>query len=602
MWITLHQVHVQGDGHSMRGITTVESATTPGASAPGRATGALAAPLATMVAVVTVVASTLVLARYDPALVGERSTTPWLSFVELAAAAAMVAGVWSVRATHPLASTGLAVATAGSLLPLWAASPWLPEPVRAGVLAAAPFTVAGVAQVALGWPTDVAPLARRAGRAVYILAGAAALAHLLGYNPFADPGCFRTCEDVAPLLGGLVTTQTAVTITNLLTIATAAVATAAILAARTARTPRSVTGAVVVALGALAISAAMRLADWGDALASVSRFAPEPFAVALVGAVVWGIGFRTVRTRAAIDRLAAQLSDPAAALRQSGGAIRGVQFLMPDDGRWVDAAGHDLHDPPAPGNNLVLSDASGPVLRLLLTRRADQDEVLAGLTPATRLALRNAQLAAVASARLAQVQASQRRVVAASDNERRRIERDLHDGAQQRLVSVAFHLRVALTGADPATAERLTGAETRVRDALARLRRLAHGIFPSVLASEGLEAALDELVAASDVPATLTVRVNEVADAPAMAAYATVVAALDAVDHPSAATRAEISVVQDGGILTVQVEVAAGDGIVVAPDCTDAADRVGALGGHLTLSDPAGDGAMTVTAVIPCGS
>jgi signal transduction histidine kinase len=437
---------------------------------------------------------------------------------------------------------------------------------------------------------------------VFALAGVAGLTYLLGYNPFADPGCFRTCEDVPPLLGGLLTTQAAVTIASLLIIVAATIATAAILAARTARTPRSVTGAVVVALGALAISASMRLAGWGDALASVSRFAPEPFAVALVGAVVCGIRFRTVRTRAAIDRLATQLSDPAAALRQFSGAIRGVQFLVPDDGRWIDAAGQDVPDLPAPGSSLVLSDVSGPVLRLLLARRADEGEVLAGLTPATRLALRNAQLAAVASARLAEVRASQRRVVAASDTERRRIERDLHDGAQQRLVSVAFHLRVALAGADPATVDHLTGAEARVRDALARLRRLAHGIFPSVLATEGLGAALDELVTASDVPATLTVCVNDVADAPAMAAYATVVAALDAVDHPSAATRAQVSVVQDGAILTVRVEVAAGDGIVVAPDCTDAADRVGALGGRLTLSDPAGDGTMTVTAVIPCGS
>jgi signal transduction histidine kinase len=585
----------------MRGGTTVEGAA-PAPAAPRRATGALAAPLATTVAVVTVVASSLVLVRYDPQLVGERATTPWLSLVELAAAVVMVAGVWAVRATHPLASTGLAVATAGSLLPLWAALPWLPGPVRAGVLAAAPLTVAGVAQVALGWPAGPSPAARRAGQAIYTLAGAAGLAHLLGYNPFADPGCFRTCEDVAPLLGGLVTTHAAVTIASLLTIAAAAVAMAAILAARTVRPPRSITGAVIVALGGVAISAARRLAGWGDALASVSRFALEPFAVALVGAVVCGIGFRTVRTRAAIDRLAAQLADPAAALRQSGGVIRGVQFLLPDDGRWVDAAGQDVHDPPAPGNHLILSDATGPVLRLLLARRADQGEVLAGLTPATRLALRNAQLAAVASARLAEVRASQQRVVATSDAERRRIERDLHDGAQQRLVSVAFHLRVALAGADPETAERLTGAEKRVRDALARLRRLAHGIFPSVLADEGLGAALDELVAASDVPATVTVRVHDVADAPAMAAYATVVAALDAVDQPSAATRARVSVVQDGDTMTVQVEVTGGDGIIVPPDCTDAADRVGALGGHLTLSDPAQQGTMTVTAVIPCGS
>jgi signal transduction histidine kinase len=353
-----------------------------------------------------------------------------------------------------------------------------------------------------------------------------------------------------------------------------------------------------VVLGA---AAAVRLAAWGDAPVSVSRLAPEPLAVAVVGAVLCGVGLRTARTRAAIDRLTTQLADPATALRRSSGAIRGLQFAMPDDGRWIDAAGQDVGDPPAPGSYLVLPDASAPELRLLLARRADPGEVLAGLTPATRWALRNAQLAAVARARLAEVQASQRRIVAASDAERRRIERDLHDGAQQRLVSVAFHLRVALAGADPATAAQLTSAEGGVRDALTHLRQLAHGIFPSVLADEGLGAALDELVAASDVPATLTIRVDEVADAPAMAAYATVVAALAAVQRPSAATRAQISVVRDGDTMTVRVEVTGDDGIV-APDCTEAADRVGALGGRLTIAGPAQDGTVTVTAVIPCES
>ena len=88
-----------------------------------------------------------------------------------------------------------------------------------------------------------------------------------------------------------------------------------------------------------------------------------------------------------------------------------------------------------------------------------------------------------------------------------------------------------------------------------------------------------------------------------MAAYATVVAALDAVDQPSAATRARVSVVQDGDTMTVQVEVTGGDGIIVAPDCTDAADRVGALGGHLTFRsgrewDDDGDGGDPMRVVV----
>jgi signal transduction histidine kinase len=604
MWITLHQAQVQGGKcHSMPGVTATMKAA-PAPPTPRRETGALATSLATAVAVATVLVSSLELARDAPELVGNGGAAARLPLVlvEFAAAVVMVAGAWSVRTTHPLASTGLAVAVVASLLPLWAAWPWLPGPVRAGVLAAAPVTVAGLAQVALGWPTQPSPAARATGRAVFGLAGTASLGHLLGYNPFADPGCFRTCQDVQPLLGGLLTTRAAVMLACLLTIAAAAVAIAAVAAGGRARAPRSVAAAVVLALVVLAAAAAVRLAGWGAAPTSLSRLAPEPLAVAVVGGVLCGAGLRTARTRAAIERLATQLSDPATALRRSSGAIRGVQFAIPDDGRWTEAAGQDVGDPPAPGSYLILPDASAPELRLLLARRTDQGEVLAGLTPATRWALRNAQLAAVARARLAEVQASQRRIVAASDAERRRIERDLHDGAQQRLVSVAFHLRVALAGADPATAAQLTGAEAGVRDALTHLRQLAHGIFPSVLANEGLATALDELVAASDVPATLTVRVDGVADAQAMAAYATVVAALDAVQRPSAATRAQISVIQDGDTMTIRVELTRGDGAVAAPDCTDAADRVGALGGHLTIAGPAEDGTMTVTAVLPCGS
>ena len=283
------------------------------------------------------------------------------------------------------------------------------------------------------------------------------------------------------------------------------------------------------------------------------------------------------------------------------GAIRGVQFAVPGDARWVDAAGRDVPDAPAPGRYVILSDESGPMLRLLLAGRADQEEALAGLTPAAWLALRNAQLAAVVKARLADVHASQRRVVAMSDAERRRIERDLHDGAQQRLVSVAFHLRVALRGVDPATAAPLMSTAARVHDALAHLRQLAHGIFPSVLASEGLEAALDELLAASDVPATLDIQIGNVDADAAMAAYAAVAAALDNVEHPSTATQARISADQDRDTLTVRVEVQAGSWTTATAAFSEVADRVGALGGHFTLSSTPEDGTV-VTAVIPCAS
>ena len=568
--------------------------------APMRAAGAIAASLATAAAAVTVLAYSVALARDDLSLGVEDQVPAWLRLAELAAVAVAVAGTWAVRVDHPRASTGLAVGAVGSLLPLWAAWSWLPGPVRAGVLAAAPLTVAGTAQVALGWPPEASASARK-GRAVVVLAGAACLAHLLGYNPFADPGCARTCDDVRPILDSVLSTKSAVAITCALTIVAAILAAATVLRGSPSSVPRGLIGAVALTLGLLAGSLALRWAGWGATTPSVPLLVVEPLAVAVVGAALCSAGIRTMRTRAAVNRLGTRLSGPDTALSDLSGAIRGVQFAVPGDDRWVDPAGRDVRAAPAPGRYVVLSDESGPMLRLLLAGRADQQEALAGLTPAAWLALRNAQLAAVLKARLADVQASQRRVVAMADAERRRIERDLHDGAQQRLVSVAFHLTVALRGADPATAAPLMSTAARVHDALARLRQLAHGIFPTVLASEGLEAALDELLAASDVPATLDIQVGNVGADAAMAAYAAVAAALASAGHPSAATQAQISAVQDGDTLTVRVEVHAGSRTTVAAAFSEVADRVGALGGRFTLSGTPEDETV-VTAVIPCAS
>ncbi|HWH67155.1 MAG TPA: histidine kinase, partial [Gaiellales bacterium] len=414
-------------------------------------------------------AYSVALARHDVTLGAEDRVPAWLRLTELAAVTVMVLGTWIVRSDHPRASTGLAAAAVGSLLPLWAAWPWLAAPVRAGVLAATPLTVAGTAQVALGWPPTSPAATRRAGRAVVVLIGVASLAHLLGYNPFADPGCARTCDDVHPILAGVLSTESAVTITCVLTIVAAILAAATVRRGSPSSVPRGLIGAVGITLGLLVVSLTLRWARWGAATPSVPLLVIEPLAVAVVGAVICSAGIRTVRTRAAVNRLArleTALSDR---------TIRSVHFAVPGDVRWVDQAGRDVHDAPGPDRYVVLSDESGPMLRLLLARRADQEQALAGLNPAAWLALRNAQLAAVVKARLADVQASQRRVVAMSDAERRRIERDLHDGAQQRLVSVAFHLRVALRDVNPATAAQLTGTEARIHDALAHLRQLAHG-------------------------------------------------------------------------------------------------------------------------------
>ena len=369
----------------------------------------------------------------------------WLIVVGLTVIGFIVAGLLATR-TRPGPSGGLAAATIGSLLPLWATWSWLPDRVQAGVLAATPFAVM-VALVTLSWSAPDSSNPSTAMRIVVALVVASGVVHLLGYNPFADSGCALTCADATPLFDGFMSTRSAVVVSCSLTIVGAVLAAIIVLKDGDRHTPRLIIGAVFVALCLQVVSAALRLATWADSTIAGLLLVLPAVSVAIVGIAVCVIVARTLRVRTAVDRLAARLSGPVAAL--SG--VQGVHFAVPGEARWVDVAGRDATDLPGQDRYVVLSDESGPVLRLLVARGTDQGDLLAALTPATRLALQNAQLSAVAKARLADVQASQRRVVATSDSERRRIERDLHDGAQQRLVSVAFHLKVALSGADPST-------------------------------------------------------------------------------------------------------------------------------------------------------
>jgi signal transduction histidine kinase len=471
-----------------------------------------------------------------------------------------------VAANRVAVTTGMVVATAGALVPALAATTDLPPAVRAGVLAATPLAVAGVAQVALRGPPTV----------VYAFAIAAVAVHAAGYNPFADPACSRVCADVPPVLDGALSTRASVTAAALLALCGCVVAIAQVIANR-ASVPLPVVLAVPVALVALAVAPAPGLLTWdGRTLAFVA-----PAAVALVGLAQCLVAVRRVHRRAVVDRLLAALTEG------DHVGIDGMHVAVPGENRWVDASGGP--SPAEVPGAVVLSDEDGPAVRILPRAGVDRAEMLAGLTPTTRLALRNARLATLARARLADVRASQRRIVAAGDIERRRIERDLHDGAQQRLVSVAFHLRLALARADPAARPVLAAAEAGVRTALARIRRLAHGMFPAALATEGLVAALDDLAASSDV--------HVVADVPevlpplaAMTAYTVVAVVVATTNGP---VRVEVDH-RDGAL--VVLAAAPPGGLHRGPDLADAADRVGAAGGSLTVD------ADRVTAVIPCGS
>jgi PAS domain S-box-containing protein len=207
-------------------------------------------------------------------------------------------------------------------------------------------------------------------------------------------------------------------------------------------------------------------------------------------------------------------------------------------------------------------------------------------------------------ARMEEVHASRARIVEAGDAARRRIERDLHDGAQQRLVALALDVRIARSRVenDPASAPAaLDRIAEELRVASAELRDLARGIHPAVLSEHGLGAALDALASRSPVPVDLA----EVPDgrfAPAVegTAYFTIAEALTNVAKHAQASSVAVRVTTDGGTLTIEV---ADDGVGFATTAegsglTGLSDRVGALGGTLDVTSRPGEG-TTVRAEIP---
>jgi len=211
--------------------------------------------------------------------------------------------------------------------------------------------------------------------------------------------------------------------------------------------------------------------------------------------------------------------------------------------------------------------------------------------------LENERLQAETLSQLENLHASRRRIVQAGDAARRRLGRDLHDGAQQRLVTLALALRLAAArlgpGLDAAHAQRISQAEAELRAALADLRELAQGIFPAMLAEEGLATAIEALAEAVPVPLTIAALPGERFGASVEAAAYFVVAETV---RQNAAGVLRVSATRRDGRLVVEVEGDSAPGNI-----TDLEDRVGALGGSvMTTRGP--DGRTIIRAEIPCES
>jgi signal transduction histidine kinase len=209
----------------------------------------------------------------------------------------------------------------------------------------------------------------------------------------------------------------------------------------------------------------------------------------------------------------------------------------------------------------------------------------------------------VLTAQVTELQDARSRIIAAADAERRRIERDLHDGAQQRLVALALNLRMAeqrAANGDPSAAELVRQAGEEANLALKELRDLARGIHPAILTNRGLPAALEDLASRATVPVEVIATPDErLPDPVEAAAYFVVSECLANIGKHADATSATVSVKADDGHLVV---VVADDGVGGASlgdgsGIQGLEDRVGALSGTLTVVSPPGEGTRVVATI-----
>jgi signal transduction histidine kinase len=237
-------------------------------------------------------------------------------------------------------------------------------------------------------------------------------------------------------------------------------------------------------------------------------------------------------------------------------------------------------------------------------RLGDEPRLVQAVLSAAALPLENAALHAQAAARLVEINESRTRIVEADDSNWRRIERDLHDGAQQRLVALALRLRIAeRENAGAAVAQVLGDAVTELRGTVNELRDLTRSVLPPVLADEGLLVALRTAAARLPLPVVLEVpgeRYPALVEATAW--FVSCEGMANAAKHADASSL-RIALRRTGDCVVLQVADDGAGGAVLTPGggLQGLADRVAAVGGRLTFRSPVGGGTC-IEAELPCTS
>ncbi len=503
---------------------------------------------------------------------------------------------------------------------LWFAPAWVgwdlgPPLVRSLGMVAAAFTFPVVLHLVLAFPSGRVrlPVARMLVWTVYVGASLAALGLALIRDPFFDPGCWANCLDNVFLVHSLPRLAHWIHVVDRWFAAAAAGALGATCVWRIVRDSGPARRALVPVAGPGIVFAAAIVAhavavqrvpveDPADPVFLAIFLAGSTAVILLATGLAWS-ALRSRIQRRSVARIAASLgaaptpgSLQSALAQAVGDPDLRMAYWLPDSDRYVDANGRPVPEPvPRPGRAATALVRDGRRIAVV-SHTAALPQLEREIGAAVRLGLENERLQAEVLARLEELRASRARIVETGDAERRRLERDLHDGAQQRLLALSYDIRLASAAArtegDSASAALLTEAMEEAQAALSELRELAHGIYPAILTEAGLGSALATLADEAPLPVDMRDAVEQ--RFPALVETTAYVVVAEALDDAAVrgARYAEVSVVRLDERLVVTVE---DDGRQRASSMEHVVDRVGAAGGTLALES----GVMR--AEIPCG-
>ena len=361
-----------------------------------------------------------------------------------------------------------------------------------------------------------------------------------------------------------------------------------------------------IAIGYLAVVLALYLLEFGRGVPAQAPgsgwlwITEAILLTALAAATAWpAIALRLTRHRLVRFQVGATRVSPIGGLSTALGDLLhdpSTRLLYPlPHGQLVDAAGvvNQMPDDETTSTRLTRGEQT---VAYLLHRPGGLDDATVGeVVQAARLALDNERLHAEREAQLRELRESRRRIVATADRERRSLERDLHDGAQTKVVALALALRLARlrSSTGDASSVQLLEAEDEVADALAELRAVARGLFPTELADEGLEAALESYSESTPNPIAIDALLpGRIPASVESVAFFSVVHLTESGQGGPAFVRLR----QDGARLRLEINTSQRVG-----DLTAVEDRVGALGGVVGVIDDVGPGRL-IKVELPCES